>query len=277
MTMKFGFVLPYGDAKVAAEWAEVAEQAGWDGFFVWEPIYGWDAWVMLTAAAMRTSRIRLGTMISPLSRMRPWKIASETLTLDHLSGGRVTLAVGLGAIDTGFGTFGEAVDRKERAELLDESLEIMTGLWSGRASHHGKHFQVEGELHYPPPPPLQQPGIPVWVVGAWPYKKSMQRALKYDGIVPSARGQNGDMAQATPVQVDEIRKWIAERRDPSSFDIIVEGTTSTSDPHRAADKVRPWADAGAAWFVEARWGVQEGQVTMDSVRRRLEAGPPRID
>ena len=83
--MKFGFVLPYGDARTAAEYAEAAEQAGWDGFFVWEPIYGWDAWVMLTAAAMRTSRIRLGTMISPLSRMRPWKIASETITLDHLS------------------------------------------------------------------------------------------------------------------------------------------------------------------------------------------------
>ena len=186
--MKYGFVLPSGDARMAAEYAEAAEQAGWDGFFVWEPIYGWDAWVMLTAAAMRTSRIRLGTMISPLSRMRPWKIASETITLDHLSGGRVTLTVGLGATDVGFGTFGEAVERRTRAELLDESVDIMTGLWAGRASHAGKHYRVEGELHYPPPPPVQQPRIPIWVVGAWPFQKSMQRAIKYDGIVPSSRG-----------------------------------------------------------------------------------------
>ncbi len=92
--MKYGFVLPSGDARTAAEYAEAAEQAGWDGFFVWEPVYGWDAWVMLAAAAMRTTRIRLGTMITPVSRMRPWKLAGEALTVDHLSGGRVTLAVG---------------------------------------------------------------------------------------------------------------------------------------------------------------------------------------
>jgi alkanesulfonate monooxygenase SsuD/methylene tetrahydromethanopterin reductase-like flavin-dependent oxidoreductase (luciferase family) len=214
--MKFGFVLPYGDARTAAEYAEAAEQAGWDGFFVWEPIYGWDAWVMLTAAAMRTSRIRLGTMISPLSRMRPWKIASETITLDHLSGGRVTLTVGLGAIDVGFDTFGEAVDRKERAELLDESLEIMTGLWAGRASYAGKRYRIEGELHYPPPRPVQQPRMPVWVVGAWPFEKSMQRAIKYDGIVPSSRGADGNIGQATPEEVAAIRRWTAERRDISS-------------------------------------------------------------
>ena len=275
--MKFGFVLPCGDARTAAEWAEAAEQAGWDGFFVWEPVYGWDAWVMLTAATMHTSRIRLGTMISPLSRMRPWKIASETITLDHLSGGRVTLTVGLGAADVGFGTFGEAVDRRERAELLDESLEIMTDLWSGRASHQGKHYRIEGDLHFPPPPPVQQPRIPIWVVGAWPYEKSMARAIKYDGIVPSARGDDGGMRQATTGEVAEMQAWIAERRDRSSFDIVVEGTTSTSDPARAAAKVRPWAEAGATWFLEARWGVQEGEVTMDSVRRRLEAGPPRLD
>jgi hypothetical protein len=275
--MKFGFVLPYGDASVAAEWAEAAEQAGWDGFFVWEPIYGWDAWVMLAAAAMRTSRIRLGTMISPLSRMRPWKIASETITLDHLSGGRVTLTVGLGATDVGFSTFGEAVDRRERAELLDESLEIMTGLWAGRAKYDGKHYRVNGALHYPPPPPVQQPRIPIWIVGAWPFEKSMQRTLKYDGIVPSSRGTDGSIGQATPEEVEAIRNWVAERRDVSSFDIIVEGTTSTSDRSKAAAKVQPWTDAGATWYLEARWGVQEGQVTMDSVRRRLEAGPPRID
>ena len=100
--MKFGFVLPYGDAGTAGELAELAENSGWDGFFVWEPVWGFDAWILLAAAAMRTKTIRLGTMISPLSRRRPWKLASETVTLDHLSAGRLILSVGLGAVDTGF-------------------------------------------------------------------------------------------------------------------------------------------------------------------------------
>jgi len=99
--MKFGFVLPWGDARTAANLAFEAEKAGWDGFFVWEPVWGIDAWVSLTAAAMRTEKIKLGTMLSPISRMRPWKLASETATLDNLSNGRVILSVGLGANDTG--------------------------------------------------------------------------------------------------------------------------------------------------------------------------------
>src|SRR3990170_1566796 len=127
--MKYGFVLPFGDALTAADLAYAAEQAGWDGFFVWEPVWGSDAWVSLAAAAMVTERIKLGTMLTPLSRMRPWKLASETATLDRLSGGRVILAVGLGAIDSGFAAFGEETDRRIRAELLDEGLDILTALW----------------------------------------------------------------------------------------------------------------------------------------------------
>ncbi len=118
--MRYGFVLPNGDARVAAELAEVADRAGWDGFFVWEPVWGVDAWVSLTAAAMRTARIKLGTMLSPISRMRPWELAGKATTLDQLSGGRVILSVGLGAVDTGFAEFGEVTDRKTRAELMDE-------------------------------------------------------------------------------------------------------------------------------------------------------------
>ena len=113
--MKYGFVLPGGDAQTAAEFAHQAEEAGWDGFFVWEPVWGIDAWVCLTAAAMRTRRIKLGTMITPISRMRPWKLASETATLDNLSKGRMILSVGLGAVDSGFETFSEVTDRKVRA------------------------------------------------------------------------------------------------------------------------------------------------------------------
>jgi alkanesulfonate monooxygenase SsuD/methylene tetrahydromethanopterin reductase-like flavin-dependent oxidoreductase (luciferase family) len=142
--MKFGFVFPGGEARTAAEFAQQAEAAGWDGFFAWEPVWGVDAWVSLTAAAMRTERIRLGTLITPLSRMRPWKLASETATLDRLSNGRVILSVGLGAVDTGFEAFGEVTDRRTRAELLDEGLEILTGLWRGQPfQFQGKHYTVK--------------------------------------------------------------------------------------------------------------------------------------
>ena len=275
--MKYGFTLPYGDVSVAGEWAEAAEQAGWDGFFVWEPVYGWDAWVMLAAAAVRTKRIRLGTMITPLSRMRPWKLASEALTLDHLSGGRVTLSVGLGAIDVGFAAFGEETGRRERAELLDEGLDIVRGLWAGEPfRHEGARYRVDATaLHYPPPPPVQRidgrPGIPVWVVGAWPFERSMRRALSHQGIIASVRGDDGGMRQPTP---EELRRIVDEIGPRDGYDVVVEGTSSTSDRERAAAKVRPWAEAGATWYLEARWGVQEGAVGMDSVRARLEAGPP---
>lgn len=105
--MKYGFVYPGGEALDAAATAQAAERARWDGFFVWEPVWGIDAWVSLTAAAMKTDRIRLGTMVTPVSRCRPWKLASETASLDHLSKGRVTLSVALGAIETGFAQVGE--------------------------------------------------------------------------------------------------------------------------------------------------------------------------
>ena len=194
--MKYGFVLPYGDARIAADFAFEAEQAGWDGFFVWEAVWGWEAWMMLTAAAMRTQRIKFGTMITPLSRMRPWELASKTVTLDHLSNGRVILAVGLGAIDTGFAEFGEETDRKTRAELLDEGLDIVTGLWRGQPfNYDGKHYHIKETKFYPLPPPVQQPRIPIWVVGAWPKEKSMQRALRYDGYLPNVLTQTEKSAR----------------------------------------------------------------------------------
>src|SRR5438093_1093575 len=114
--MQYGFVFPFQDARLAAEFARDAEAAGWDGIFVWEPVWGIDAWMQLTAAAMTTQRIRLGTMITPLSRMRPWELASKTVTLDRISNGRTILAVGLGAVDTGFAQVGEVTERKTRAE-----------------------------------------------------------------------------------------------------------------------------------------------------------------
>src|SRR5436190_1197291 len=185
--MKYGFVFPGGEARTAAEFAHEAEEAGWDGFFVWDPVWGVEPWVTLAAAAMLTERIRLGTMLTPVSRTRPWKLAGETATLDRLSNGRVILSVGLGAIDTGFAEFGEETNRKTRAELLDEGLDIVTGLWRGQPfNYSGKHYQIKETAFMVPQPPIQQPRIPIWVVGAWPRQQSMQRVIRYDGLVPNA-------------------------------------------------------------------------------------------
>ncbi len=277
--MKYGFVLPYGDARTAAELAQAAEAAGWDGFFVWEPVWGLDAWVLLTAAAMRTEHIRLGTMLTPISRMRPWKLASETATVDNLSNGRVILSVGLGAVDTGFKEFGEVMDRKTRAELVDEGLDILTGLWRGQPfRYQGKHYQIQETSFYPPPPPVQKPRIPIWVVGVWPRMKSMRRVLKYDGLIPSRMNEDGSMGQATPADIREMKAYIdRERTQTTPFDIVVEGKTPGEEPRKAAAIVQPWADAGATWWLEAMWDAMDREDGPAFVRMRLEQGPPTVE
>jgi alkanesulfonate monooxygenase SsuD/methylene tetrahydromethanopterin reductase-like flavin-dependent oxidoreductase (luciferase family) len=277
--MKFGFVLPYGDARTAADFAYDAERAGWDGFFVWEPVWGIDAWVALTAAAMRTERIRLGTDLTPLSRMRPWKLASETATLDNLSNGRVILAVGLGAVDTGFGEFGEVTDRKTRAELLDEGLDILNGLWRGQPfSYEGKHYQIKPTEFMPPPAPAQQPRIPIWTVGAWPRPKSMRRVLRCDGILPIVMGEDRQMRDTTPAAIREIRSFVeANRTEPGAFDIVMEGETPGDNADQAATIVRGWADAGATWWLETRWELPRDAEGLKVARERVLQGPPRLD
>jgi hypothetical protein len=276
--MKYGFVLPYGDARTAADFAFEAEQAGWDGFFVWEPVWGYDAWILLTAAAMHTERIRLGTMITPLSRMRPWKLASETMTLDRLSNGRVILAVGLGAVDTGFEAFGEAADRKTRAELLDEGLDVLTGLWRGQPfNYEGKHYTIRPVEHFPPPPPAQQPRIPIWVVGAWPRMKSMRRVLRYDGLLPNVMDDSGQHTRLTPDHVRDMKKFVdANRSAVTPFDIVVEGKTPGDDREQATKVIEPWIDAGATWWIEAMWDVLDQADRLTPALARIKQKPPRI-
>ncbi len=144
--VKFGFVVPWGDADDVGDLAAAAEDAGWDGLFVWEPVWGVDAWISLGLAAVRTSKIRLGTLLTPPSRRRPWELASQVATVDRLSNGRVTLSVGLGAIDSGFETFGEECDRRVRAELMDECLDIVCGLWGGQPfAYDGTHYTVAAD------------------------------------------------------------------------------------------------------------------------------------
>jgi alkanesulfonate monooxygenase SsuD/methylene tetrahydromethanopterin reductase-like flavin-dependent oxidoreductase (luciferase family) len=230
----------------------------------------YDPWVVMAAMAMKTERVRLGAILTPPARRRPWKLARETMTLDHLSDGRLVLPVGLGALDDGgFSKVGEPTDRRIRAELLDESLEILTGLWSGEPfSYDGKHYYLE-EMTFLPPP-VQRSRIPIWVVGAWPSKKSMNRALRYDGLLAyTSRGE------VTPEDIRAIKEYVKENKGADdTFDIVWEGMTPGDGPERAASVVRPFAEAGATWWIESSWLPPN---TLEDLRRRIGQGPPRIE
>ncbi|MBI4675748.1 MAG: LLM class flavin-dependent oxidoreductase [Chloroflexi bacterium] len=292
--MKCGFVFPLGDARTAANFAREAEKAGWDGFFVWEPVWGEDPWIMLAACAMVTEKIRLGTLLTPPSRRRPWKLASETATLDRLSNGRLILSVGLGAVheNSGWEEFGEVTEKKLRAERMDESLEILTGLWRGQPfAFEGKHFHVKpynlSAFGTPPPaPPIQKPRIPIWVVGAVDREKSLRRVLKYDGLLPTLVADKGSTSPEqggsfTPEQLRAAVDWILARREPSGanatpLDVIVEHQTPGDDAKRAAEILKPWADAGATWHIEAMWGAIGAADGQARVLERIRQGPPSM-
>jgi alkanesulfonate monooxygenase SsuD/methylene tetrahydromethanopterin reductase-like flavin-dependent oxidoreductase (luciferase family) len=279
--MRYGFVLPRGDARVAAELAAEAERAGWHGFFVWEPVWGVDAWMALTAAAMTTRYIRLGTMLTPLPRRRPWELAGRTATLDQLSGGRVILSVGLGAVHEGWRAFEPDLGRKIRAELLDEGLDVLTGLWAGQPfSYRGEHYQVEPTTFLPPPELVQRPRIPVWVVGGWPRPRSMRRAARWDGWLPNyLPSGGGDAGEPSPERLRDGVEWIRRERaahgqDMTGYEVVCEGTTPPGDPAAAAI-VAEWAAAGATWWLEADWSVEgDPAAVAEACRRRLRSGPP---
>jgi hypothetical protein len=194
------------------------------------------------------------------------------MTLDHLSGGRIVLPVGLGALDDpGFGGVGEPTDRRIRAELLDESLEILTRAWRGAPfTYDGKHYQL-AEMAFRPPS-LQQPRIPIWVVAIWPRPKSVERALRYDGILPYLVGSDGGPAAATPEDVRAMADSARERKGEAvPFDIILDGTSPANDAQAARERVLPLAEAGATWWVESPWE----NASVASLRERIAAGPPR--
>jgi hypothetical protein len=277
--MRYGFVLPGGTVAEELEQAVLADRAGWDGVFVWEAAYGVDAWTLLGAMAQRTSRIRLGTMLTPLPWRRPWKVASQAVTLDQLSGGRAILAVGLGAVDTALGNTGEQTDRRARAELLDEGIDLVAGLWEGRLRFAGRHYQMDLEARADlaeAARPVQRPRIPIWVVGAWPRPRSMRRVLRCDGLLPVCMGDSGFRA-TTADDIGAMLRWLDEHGGVRpGFDVVMEGETPADDAGKASAIVAPWSAAGCTWWLETRWQLPHGTAErMRQVRERLEAGPPR--
>jgi len=266
--MKYGFLVTAGDPRAAAELAATAEGAGWDGVFSWDGIAvgdtdTYDPWVVMSAMAMRTERVRLGAILTPPARRRPWKLARETMTLDRLSNGRLVLPVGLGALDDrAFGAVGEPTEARTRAERLDESLAILEGLWSGEAfGFEGSHYRFAPMTFRPTP--LQRPRIPIWVAATLTSERSVARALRWDGILP----QTSDPAAIRSL-AGRVGNAAAGR--VSAFDIVVEGTTAPG-VEGDASRVVTIADAGATWWVESDWGSP----SVDALRIRAAAGPPR--
>jgi alkanesulfonate monooxygenase SsuD/methylene tetrahydromethanopterin reductase-like flavin-dependent oxidoreductase (luciferase family) len=273
--LRSGIVISAGTPREFTELAVAAEKSGWNAIFTWEAVWGPDAWVTLTAAAMVTESIRLGTMLTPLPRIRPWDLAGRVATLDFLSGGRVQLAVGMGALHDGWLAFEADEGRKVRAEKLDEGLAVYDGLMRGQPySFSGKHYQVRPTDFAPPPMPVQRPRVPVWVVGAHPSAPSLRRAAKWDGLLPTKVGvAAGD--RFDPSDLAEVVAAVRPLREAlglswQGYEVIAEGI---STPDSAGQRLlQEWVDAGATWWVESDWSGGD-----DAVRRhraRIEAGPP---
>jgi hypothetical protein len=286
--MRYGFVVPFADAREFADVAALGEQHGWDAIFTWESLYGEHAWVTLAAAAVQTSRIRLGTLLTPASRHRPWDLASMVSSVDRLSGGRVVMSVGLGALHPGWTRFEPDEGRAVRAAKLDESLAVYRGLLSGEPfTFDGHHYPVgpQGEGAPPlPPAPTQRPHPPVWVVGAYlpgrTRQPSLERASQWQGVLPTVAVPDAKPGSPhlTLDSVAEALGVVRELREGAGlpwegYDVVIEGD-STGEFVKSAGTPDQWAGIGATWWVESWWSVEPGPAGLAEIRRRVQAGPP---
>ncbi len=282
--MRFAINMPnfgiYSDVRMMAGLAHEAEDAGWDGIYIWDHFF-WsspenqpvaDPYILLAAIAMSTERIRMGALVTPIARRRPWKLAREVATLDHLTGGRIVLGVGIGGDWFGdYSTFGEPPDDKTHAEMLDEGLDVLTGLWSGEPfSYSGAHYQVK-DAHFSPSP-VQMPRVPIWVAGMWPNKRPFRRAAQWDGVFPLRK----DNELLTPADFRAVVDYIREHRPGDEpFDVIWGTKTNKTKGGRSqadVDMLRPYAEAGVTWYLEHfDWSD-----TLEQVRERVRNGPPQL-
>ncbi|MDG6916070.1 MAG: LLM class flavin-dependent oxidoreductase [Nitrososphaerota archaeon] len=278
--MKFGFVIPGGSTPDIIKLASELEDSGWDGAFYYDDIYTnartemSAAWPIMAAMAATTEKVTIGSLLTAVGRRRPWELARESVTVDWLSEGRLVLPTGLGwEGDGAYTKAGMPAERKVRAEMLDEGLEILDGLWSGKPfGYNGKYNQIKPMRFVPRP--FQKPRIPIWVVGAWGRPKSIRRVLKYDGLIPVIKKADGSHGEITPDAIREMKEFISEKRAVKGnmrrdFEIIKDGTTPVNHA-RAREIVEPFAVAGATWWIESMWGYKG----LREVGRRIKAGPP---
>jgi alkanesulfonate monooxygenase SsuD/methylene tetrahydromethanopterin reductase-like flavin-dependent oxidoreductase (luciferase family) len=252
---------PFTDPTTLIDLAVEAEAAGWDGVFLWDHLV-WepeqrldvqDPWVLLGAMAARTERVRLGTLVTPLARRRPWVVAKHLTTLDHLTGGRAMLGVGLGEPpDADFAAFGDLSAARDRAALLDEGLAVLDGLLRGPVEHRGPHYTVANELR---PRPVQRPRPPIWVAAIAPNRRPLARAARWDGVVPIVP------PGGTP-RPDELTSYLDGVEAPPGWDVV-----AFRAPGVPADE---YAAVGATWLVDAPWPDGDW---VPGVRARITSGP----
>lgn len=289
--MRFGITVPpfadFSDPRALAELAREAESAGWDGFFIWDAVFFdptfhpmADPWIALAAVALNTQQMRIGTMVTPIARRRPWKLARETVSVDRLSNGRLILGVGLGdPVQWDFGFFDEVTDPKIRARKLDEGLDVLTGLWRGEPfSYQGEQYNVKEVIFRPTP--AQSPRIPIWVGGWWPNKPPLRRAARWDGVCPAKWG-----GIITPDEWRELLAYIQKYRTTDApFDAVHSGATRGDNMTQASELVESYAKAGVTWWIEPvdpwRFGwsfeVAWDPAATVLMRERIRQGPPRI-
>jgi alkanesulfonate monooxygenase SsuD/methylene tetrahydromethanopterin reductase-like flavin-dependent oxidoreductase (luciferase family) len=214
-----------------------------------------------------TERIRLGPLVTPLPRRRPWKLARETVTLDHFSGGRLVLGVGIGGDWwREYSAFAEPADDALHGAMLDEGLEVLVGLWSGEPfSFQGAYYQVHDAQFLPTP--VQTPRIPIWVAGMWPNRRPFHRAARWGGVFPIGMG-GGLSPDDVRALLDLIR---TERTSDAPFDVVLRGHAMRQGPEAASAMLADYASAGVTWWLESF-----GHTTpIDELRARIGQGPPR--
>ncbi len=238
-----------------------------------------DPWIALSAAAMMTERVCLGALITPLPRRRPWKFARETASLDQLSSGRLVVGVGVGGGQEQFGDLGDEPDQRTRGEMLDEGLDVVTGLWSGEPfAYSGRHYRLKPAVFRPRP--VQQPRILIWVAGTWPHKRPLRRMARWDGMFPLFWGIGDPLEQQALLrqvvaEVQGLRAANFGQDAQRPFDVIATGETPASQPDRAAEHVAGYAAAGATWWLESLNPERSsGAVwSLAQLRERVLAGP----
>ncbi|WP_143762112.1 LLM class flavin-dependent oxidoreductase [Isoptericola variabilis] len=269
--------------------AQECEEHGWDGFFTWDAISmdepgfdtmaTWDPFGVLAGAAAVTERITLGAMVFALPRHRPWELAQRALTVDHLSGGRLVLPVGVGVpSEWGFTSVpGAPTELRDRAAVLDDVLAWLKRSWSGETfSYEGERLRT-GDFTFPVAPVRGH--IPVWPVAVWdaarPPLKSLLRALRWDGMMPQVRGESPEDAEAGPEAMRELVAWIAEQRGPDAgpFEVVAQGRLD-ADGGKAAAQARAMAEAGATWWIESWWDPSTS--TPEGLLEKVRQGPPRL-
>ena len=271
--MRYGVeIVPFGtfaDPRLVMQFARAAEAAGWEGLLVWDHVtfpYGaGDPWVLLSAAAAVTEKLKLVTGVAALPRYRPHLLARTITSLDKLSQGRLILGAGLGFMDDEFTAFGEPGEKKVRAQMLDEGLDVLTRLWTGQpVTYHGQHYILDNALlaHTP----LQKPHPPIWIGGE--SAPAFRRAARWQGWIGGTCDENCKTT-TQPERVAEIVQEISRHRDSTQpYEFALSGV---SDPGQV-EKVVTYQQAGATWWFESVFGLRG---SIEEMMARIQAGPAK--